>query len=91
MMLVELMGKYNILTPDKTILLSRWVDDVRRFHDGFTRICIKGKGYNLINRNGEIISKVWFDDVGNFRDGFATVNMKGEYYYLDENGKLYKR
>ena len=78
MMVVKLMGKCNILTPDKTILLSRWVDAIGYFHEGLANVFIRGKGYNFINTNGDFISKVWFDAVKNFQDGFAMVYIQGK-------------
>ena len=89
MMVVELMGKYNILTPDKTILLSRWLDSLERFYKGFAKVYIKEKGYNFINTNGEFISKVWFDVVGNFNEGFARVKIdeKG-WNFINANGEF---
>lgn len=89
MMVVELMGKENILTPDKTILLSRWVDYIRDFFDGFAMVYIKGSGLNFINANGDFISKVWFDDVENFHDGFARVKIdeKG-WNFINTNGEI---
>ena len=89
MMVVALMEKYNILTPDKTILLSQWVDDIRDFHEGFARVYITGKGWNFINTNGEFISKVWFDTASYFNDGFAMVFIKGKNYnFINTNGEI---
>ena len=82
---------YNFINTNGEIISKVWFDDVGDFSEGFAEVNIDEKGWNFINTNGEIISNVWFDDVGNFRDGVATVNMKGKYYYLDENGKLYKK
>ena len=89
MMVVELMGKCNIITPDKTILLSRWVDAIGYFHEGLANVFIRGKGYNFINTNGEIISKIWFDSIDEFNEGFAWVkiNKKG-YNFINTNGEF---
>ena len=89
MMVVVLTGKYNILAPDKTILLSRWVDDIGDFHDGLAKVQIKGSGWNFINTNGEIISKVWFDGVKIFQDGFANVKIDGKgWNFINTNGNF---
>ena len=89
MMIVELMGKDNILTPDKTILLSRWVDYISDFYEGLAQVYIKGKGCNFINMNGEFISKVWFDRVDTFHDGFARVRIDEKGYNLiNTNGEI---
>ena len=89
MMIVELMGKCNILTPNKTILISRWVDDIGYFFEGFAMVFIRGKGFNFINTNGDFISKVWLDRVWNFDDGFARVYIEGKGYNLiNTNGEF---
>ena len=89
MMIVELMGKCNILTPNKTILISRWVDDIGYFFEGFAMVFIRGKGSNFINTNGDFISKVWLDRAWNFDDGFARVYIEGKGYNLiNTNGEF---
>ena len=89
MTVVVLMEKYNILTPDKTLLLSRWFDSIGGFNNGLSQVYIEGKGYNFINTNGEIISKVWFDTASYFNDGFAQVSIKRKGYNLiNTNGEF---
>ena len=86
---VELLNKYNIVTPQKAFKYQKWFDDIWSFNDGLARVSLSGK-WSFINTNGELIGdgNLWFDDVGSFDEGFARVELKHKYSLINTTGEL---
>ena len=78
MLPVEFMGKMNYLTKDNRILMNQWVDEARKFREGFGCVYVIGKNYNFVNAKGQIISKTWFDEAYDFHNGFTHVKVNGK-------------
>ena len=81
--LVRLLGKYNILTPQKAFKCQKWFDYVGDFKEGLAAVRLNRK-WSFINTKGELIGNgnLWFDDVWDFDEGFAIVILNGKYYYI---------
>ena len=87
--LVGLLGKYNILTPQKAFKYQKWFDNVWGFDEGLAIVELNGK-YSLINTKGELIGNGnrWFDSVEDFKEGFAQVKLNGKYSFINTKGEL---
>ena len=87
--LVGLLGKFNILTPQKAFKHQKWFDNVRGFNEGFAKVRLNGK-YSFINSKGELIGNgnLWFDEVGDFNEGFAAVKLNSKYSFINTKGEL---
>ena len=86
---VELINKYNVLTPQKAFKFQKWFDDVSGFNEGLARVKLSGK-YSYINTNGELIGdgNLWFDAFGVFNEGFAMVELNEKYSFINTKGEL---
>ena len=87
--IVELLNKYNVLTPQKAFKYQKWFDVIWSFSEGLAMVRLNGK-YSFINTNGELIGdgNLWFDDVGSFDEGFARVELKHKYSLINTTGEL---
>ena len=87
--LVGLLGKYNILTPQKAFKYQKWFDDVDPFKEGLAIVELNRK-YSLINTKGELIGNgnLWFDFVEGFNEGLASVKLNGRWSFINTNGEL---
>ena len=87
--LVELLEKYNILTPHNTFKSQKWFDVIWSFNEGFAMVKLNGK-YSFINTNGELIGNgnLWFDSVSDFDDGLARVELNRKYSFINTKGEL---
>ena len=87
--IVELLNKYNVLTPHNTFKYQKWFDAAGDFDEGFAIVKLNGK-YSFINTNGELIGNgnLWFDNVGDFIEGFARVKLNGKDSFINTNGEL---
>ena len=87
--LVGLLGKFNILTPQKAFKFQKWFDDIWNFNEGFAVVKLNNK-QSFINENGDLICRgnLWFDGVRAFNNGFATVRLNGKYSFINTKGEL---
>ena len=87
--LVELLGKYNIVTSQKAFKYQKWFDAVYAFQEGFAVVKLNNK-QSFINENGDLIcgGKVWFDFAKAFNNGFASVKLNGRYSFINTKGEL---
>ena len=87
--LVELLGKYNIVTPQKAFKYQKWFDKIWNFNEGFAVVKLNNK-QSFINENGDLICRgnLWFDGVRAFNNGFATVRLNGKYSFINTKGEL---
>ena len=87
--LVRLLGKYNILTPQKAFKYQKWFDYVGDFNEGFARVELNRK-YSFINTKGELIGNgnLWFDDAWSFKEGLATVKLNRKWSFINTKGEL---
>ena len=86
---VELLNKYNVLTPQKAFKYQKWFDYVGGVKEGFAKVRLNGKT-SFINTKGELIGdgNLWFDYAKAFNNGFATVSLNGKYSFISTNGEL---
>ena len=87
--LVTILGKYNIVTPQKVFKYPKWFDDVCQFRDGFASVILNDR-CSFINAKGELIGdgNLWFDEVRDFREGFASVELNRKWSFIDSKGEL---
>ena len=87
--IVELLNKYNILTPQKAFISQKWFDSIWGFKEGFAAVKLNGK-YSFINTNGELIGNgnLWFDDAWDFDEGFAMVRLNEKASFINTKGEL---
>ena len=87
--IVELLNKYNVLTPQKAFISQKWFDYAWGFKEGFAAVKLNGK-YSFINTNGELIGNgnLWFDDAWDFDDGFAMVRLNEKASFINTKGEL---
>ena len=87
--IVELLNKYNVLTPHNTFKYQKWFDFVGNFREGFARVELNGKR-SFINTNGELIGNgnLWFDVIWSFSEGFAIVKLNRKYSFINTKGEL---
>ena len=87
--IVSLLGKYNIVTPQKAFKYQKWFDTVYSFQEGFAVVKLNNK-QSFINENGDLIcgGKVWFDFAKAFNNGFATVKLNGRFSFINTKGEL---
>ena len=87
--LVELLGKYNILTPHNTFKSQKWFDSIWGFDEGLASVKLNGR-WSFVNTQGELIGdgNLWFDYAGSFREGFAMVRLNGKYSFINTKGEL---
>ena len=87
--IVELLNKYNVLTPQNTFKYQKWFDVIWCFTEGFARVRLNGK-YSFFNTKGELIGdgNLWFDDAGDFNERFAAVKLNGKYSFINTKGEL---
>ena len=87
--IVELLNKYNVLTPHNTFKYQKWFDVIWSFSEGFAMVKLNGK-YSFINTKGELIGdgNLWFDYGSDFNEGFATVRLNGKDSFINTNGEL---
>ena len=87
--IVSLLGKYNIVTPQKAFKYQKWFDAVYAFQEGFAVVKLNNK-QSFINENGDLIGsgKVWFDFAKAFNNGFATVQLNGRFSFINTKGEL---
>ena len=86
---VELLNKYNIVTPQKAFKYQKWFDDIWSFNGGLARVRLNGK-WSFINTKGELMGdgNIWFDDAWSFKEGLAMVELNGKYSFINTNGEL---
>ena len=80
--LVKMNDKYNVINNGR-LMLTKWLDYVDDFHDGFARVELNDKA-NFIDKNGKLLSEQWFGYAGNFSDGFAWVQLNDKYNFIDK-------
>ena len=87
--IVELLNKYNILTPQKAFKFQKWFDGIWSFSEGFARVELNEK-YSFINTKGELIGNgnLWFDYAWNFDEGFAIVELNSKRSFINTKGEL---
>ena len=87
--LVGLLGKFNILTPQKTFKFQKWFDDIWCFNEGLARVELNEK-YSFINTKGELIGdgNLWLDHANLFHEGFSSVNLNGKWSFINTKGEL---
>ena len=87
--LVELLGKYNILTPHNTFTSQKWLDYIGEFNEGLAAVKLNSK-YSFINTQGELIGNgnLWFDDAWDFDEGFAIVRLNEKASFINTKGEL---
>ena len=87
--IVELLNKYNVLTPHNTFKYQKWFDVIWSFSEGFAMVKLNGK-YSFINTKGELIGdgNLWFDFVTDFNKGFAKVRLNEKTSFINTNGEL---
>ena len=87
--LVRLLGKYNILTPQKAFKCQKWFDYVGDFKEGLAAVRLNGK-YSFIDTKGELIGdgNAWFDYVGDFKEGLAAVRLNRKWSFINTKGEL---
>ena len=87
--LVGLLGKFNILTPQKAFKFQKWFDETWSFNEGLARVKLSGK-YSFINTKGELIGdgNLWFDYAGRYKEGHAVVKLKGKDSFINTKGEL---
>ena len=87
--IVSLLGKHNIVTPQKAFKYQKWFDAVYAFQEGFAVVKLNNK-QSFINENGDLIcsGKVWFDFAKAFNNGFATVKLNGRFSFINTKGEL---
>ena len=87
--IVELLNKYNVLTPHNTFKYQKWFDVIWSFSEGFALVKLNGK-YSFINTKGELIGdgNLWFDVIWSFSEGFAMVKLNGKYSFINTKGEL---
>ena len=86
---VTILGKHNILTPQKAFKFQKWFDYVWSFNEGLARVKLSGK-YSFINTKGELIGNgnLWFDYAGRYKGGHAVVKLKGKDSFINTKGEL---
>src|SRR5574344_1422990 len=84
--IVKMNDKYNVINNDR-LMLTKWLDGVGNFSDGFAWVMLNGKA-NFIDTEGKLLSEQWFDDAYNFSNGFAPVMLNGKANFIDTEGKL---
>ena len=86
---VELLNKYNIVTPQKAFKYQKWFDHIWSFNEGLARVRLNGKG-SFINTKGELIGNgnLWFDYLTDFKEGLAIVRLNGKYSFINTKGEL---
>ena len=87
--IVGLLGKYNIVTPQKAFKYQKWFDFVGNFKEGLAAVRLNRK-YSFINTKGELIGdgNAWFDLVSTFHEGLARVILNGKDSFINTNGEL---
>ena len=87
--LVRLLGKYNILTPQKAFKCQKWFDYVGDFKEGLAAVRLNGK-YSFINTKGELIGdgNAWFDYAWSFKEGLAAVKLNRKWSFINTKGEL---
>ena len=87
--LVGLLGKFNILTPQKAFKFQKWFDETWCFYEGLAKVELNEK-YSFINTKGELIGNgnLWFDWVGWFQEGLAHVELNHKYSFINTKGEL---
>ena len=87
--IVELLNKYNVLTPQNTFKYQKWFDVIWSFSESFAMVRLNGK-YSFINTKGELIGNgnLWFDHVSEFDEGFARVKLNGKWSFINTKGEL---
>ena len=87
--IVELLNKYNVLTPHNTFKYQKWFDVIWSFSEGFALVKLNGK-YSFINTKGELIGdgNLWFDVIWDFKEWFAKVRLNGKYSFINSKGEL---
>ena len=87
--LVEMLGKYNILTPHNTFTSQKWLDYIGEFNEGLAAVKLNSK-YSFINTQGELIGNgnLWFDDAWDFDEGFAIVRLNEKASFINTKGEL---
>src|SRR5574344_948368 len=84
--IVKMNDKYNVINNGR-LMLTKWVDGVRDFHEGLAPVELNGK-WNYIDTEGKLLSEQWFDDAYNFSNGFAPVQLNDKDNFIDTDGKL---
>ena len=86
--IIELLNKYNVLTPQKAFKYQKWFDFIGKFNEGLARVELNGK-WSFINTEGELIGdgNLWFDSVGYFKEGLAGVILNGKYSFINTEGE----
>src|SRR5574344_1318542 len=84
--IVKMNDKYNVINNGR-LMLTKWVDGVRDFHEGLAPVELNGK-WNYIDTDGKLLSEQWFDYVDKFSDGFARVQLNDKDNFIDTDGKL---
>src|SRR5574344_1141058 len=84
--IVKMNDKYNVINNGR-LMLTKWVDGVRDFHEGLAPVELNGK-WNYIDTDGKLLSEQWFDYVDKFYDGIAQVQINYKYNFIDTEGKL---
>ena len=87
--LVTILGKYNIVTPQKVFKYPKWFDAVCQFRDGFAKVELNDR-CSFINANGALIGNgdAWFDSAWDFCEGFASVELNRKWSFIDSKGEL---
>ena len=86
---VELLNKYNVLTPQKAFKFQKWLDYIGVFDEGFARVRLNRK-WSFINTKGELIGdgNLWFDYAGEFAEGFASFQLNRKWSFINTKGEL---
>lgn len=85
--IVELHGKYNILTKDCNFLSDKWLDKCGEFYNGMAMVRI-GDKYNFINHDGKLISDKWFDGYNGYNNKGAIVKLNGSWKVITKYGEI---
>ena len=87
--LVEMLGKYNILTPHNTFKSQKWFDNIWGFDEGLASVKLNGR-WSFVNTKGELIGNgnCWFDYEDSFHEGFAIVKLNRKYSFINTKGEL---
>src|SRR5574344_1116469 len=84
--LVKMNDKYNVINNGR-LMLTKWLDYVGDFSDGFARVGLNDK-WNFIDTEGKLLLNQWFDFANNFSEGFAKVLLNGKMNFIDNEEKL---
>ena len=87
--IVELLNKYNVLTPQNTFKYQKWFDVIWCFDEGLAEVELNGK-YSFTNTKGELIGNgnLWFDNAWSFREGLARVSLNSKWSFINTKGEL---